>query len=256
MFTVYRVNVGDVFYIGCTSNFSQRRLAHKSAIKNNNHWNSKLQNSYNSLAIRECSIETLHTFGSMEEAFSKEQELIELNKDNNAFTNMNLGSNTWINCENTKLRKENISKSMKIYYESLSEEERAIKYGLPMELNGMYGKTQSEETKAKCRINIKKAQEANIGRVFSEEHRAKISENASKRIGDTNPFFGKQHSAESKAKQSAANKGKLPKNARRVVAEGKEFPSVTDCARYYNITYNAAAFRIKSSSFDFHYINA
>lgn len=256
MYKVYRVNVGDVFYIGCTSNYAQRRIVHRSLLKTNNHFNSKLQSAYNSLNIKECIVEILHTFDTMVEALNKEQELIELNKDTPACTNMNLGSNTWIRCENSKLRKESMSKGMQIYYESMTEEERTAKYGRRGKLNGMYGKIQSEETKAKCRINIKKAQEANIGRVFSDEHKAKLRESAAKRVGEANPFFGKQHSAEAKAKQSAANKGRLPINARKVIAEGKEFLSVTDCARYYGITYNAVAFRIKSNSFDFHYINA
>jgi group I intron endonuclease len=256
MYKVYRVNVGNVFYIGCTSNYAQRNVVHRSQLKNNSHFNSKLQSTYNSLATKKCSIEVLHTFNNIVEALNKEQELIELNKDNVACTNMNLGSNTWIRCENSKLRKGNISKGMRIYYESLTKEERTAKYGRRGKLNGMYGKIQSEETKAKCRINVKKAQEANIGRVFSDEHKAKLRESAAKRVGEANPFFGKQHSAEAKAKQSAANKGRLPINARKVIAEGKEFLSVTDCARYYGITYNAVAFRIKSNSFDFHYINA
>lgn len=256
MYKVYRVNVGDDFYIGCTSNYAQRRIVHRSLLKHNNHFNSKLQSAYNSLDVKECSVEILHTFDTMEEALNKEQELIELNKDIPACTNMNLGSNTWIGYENTNLRKENMSKGMMTYYESMTEEERTAKYGRRGALNGMYGKTHSEETKAKCRINIKKAQEANIGRVFSEGHKAKIREHAVKRVGEKNPFFGKQHSEETKAKLSAINKGKIPKSARKVIADGKEFLSVSECARHYCITYNAAVFRIKSSNFDFHYINA
>lgn len=256
MYKVYKITVSDVFYLGCTSNFSHRSMIHRSLLKNNNHSNSKLQNKYNSLEVKEVCVEVLYSFNSMQEAFEKEQELIGLHIDNPACTNMNLGNNTWINYTEQESRKENMSKGMQSYYESLTEEERTLKYSRPGELNGMYGKTQSEETKAKCRENIKKAQEANIGRVFSEEHKAKLSENASKRVGEANPFYGKQHSAEAKSKQSAANKGKLPPNSRKVVAEGKEFLSVTECARYYNITYNAVAFRIKSNSFDFHYINA
>jgi group I intron endonuclease len=256
MFKVYKVKVGDFYYLGCTSNFSQRSTVHRSLLKTNKHFNSKLQAAYNSLVIRECSIEVLHTFASMQEALNKEQELIATHLDKPNCTNMNLGSNTWVNYEDAETRKKNMSEGMSVYYESLTPEERAVKYGLSGELNGMYGRTQSEETKAKCRLNIKKAQDSNRGRALSDEHKVKLSAIASTRTGDTNPFYGKQHSAEAKAKQSAANKGKLPPNSRKVVAEGVEFPSVTECARHYDITYNAVAFRIKSNSFDFHYINA
>ena len=54
MYKVYRVNVGDDFYIGCTSNYAQRRIVHRSLLKHNNHFNSKLQSAYNSLDVKEC----------------------------------------------------------------------------------------------------------------------------------------------------------------------------------------------------------
>lgn len=263
MNNVYKVVVGDMFYIGCTSKFKQRCGSHISALKTNTHGNFKLQKAYNNLILKKISISILHSFTTLDEAFSKEQELIQSYKDNINCTNMNIGNDTWVNSEDVVNRKENMSKGMLTYYESLTKEERIIKYGKSGALNGMYGKTQSEETKAKCRDNIKKAHLANKGRIFSEEHRKKISINASKRVGEANPFYGKQHSSETKAKIAATkarlaetNGIRITSNSRKVLADGVEFPSVTACARHYNIAYNAAAFRIKSSSFDFHYIDA
>jgi len=60
--------------------------------------------------------------------------------------------------------------------------------------NGMFGKTHTEEVKAKL---SKLAKE----RDYSEETRAKMSENTQ---GERNPFFGKRHSEETKQKMKAA----------------------------------------------------
>ena len=46
------------------------------------------------------------------------------------------------------------------------------------------------------------------GRTISEEHRRKLSEAAKDKTGDKNPFFGKHHSEETKAKW----KGRAPWN--------------------------------------------
>lgn len=44
------------------------------------------------------------------------------------------------------------------------------------------------------------------GRTFSKEHKEKISENAKKRTGERNPFYGKHHSKETNEKNSIAHR--------------------------------------------------
>jgi len=48
----------------------------------------------------------------------------------------------------------------------------------------------------------------NKGRAMSEEQKAKLSEIASKRVGDANPFYGRTHTEETKARLSAAATGR------------------------------------------------
>lgn len=67
--------------------------------------------------------------------------------------------------------------------------------------NPMYGRTHSEDTRAKLR-------KANLGRTVPINVREKIRESTS---GDKNHFFGKQHSKESAAKISSSNSRKVIK---------------------------------------------
>ena len=57
--------------------------------------------------------------------------------------------------------------------------------------------------KSKCKIS-----KANMNRIFSAEHRKKLSESAKRRTGEKNPFFNKHHSVETKNILSQKNKGR------------------------------------------------
>lgn len=60
------------------------------------------------------------------------------------------------------------------------------------ESNGMFGRPRTEEEKAKMRAATLKS--------MTPERKAQLSEHASLRTGDKNPFFGKKHSLETKLK--------------------------------------------------------
>lgn len=112
-----------------------------------------------------------------------------------------------------------------------SEKRRAKQSELTRgENNGMYGKNHSEETRKKLR-------EANIGKVLDEETREKISDKVSewweseegkakrgdfseKFSGDGNPFYGRTHSNETRARLSEVHSGKtISEEHRRIVSE-------------------------------------
>lgn len=48
----------------------------------------------------------------------------------------------------------------------------------------------------------------NAKRILSETTRAKLSANSKKFVGKNNPFYGKRHTAEARAKNAAAHTGK------------------------------------------------
>lgn len=78
------------------------------------------------------------------------------------------------------------------------------------------------------------------GRVFSEEHRKKLSNSAKERIGDKNPFYGKIHSSDTKDKISQANKGKIHKSRRKPVRMRGESIDITfgSCMEAYQYLFD------------------
>ena len=66
--------------------------------------------------------------------------------------------------------------------------------------------------------------------------------------GESNPFYGKSHSEETKQKLSEANKGKLPPNTYKVSSEGTIYSSMSEAARAYSMNVSAMKYRVDSSS--------
>lgn len=81
--------------------------------------------------------------------------------------------------------------------------------------NGMYGKTHTEEVRAILRAGlVARCRDpefiaAHSAAMAKPNVRQALSDNAKRRTGSGNPFFGKEHSAETKAKLTEANKGRF-----------------------------------------------
>lgn len=117
------------FYIGSTKNFEKRCKEHKTQLKGNYHCNIKLQRAWNKYG------ENNFNFIILEECLNyKEREdyyLSLYNIQNETYNICEDSKSTWYvdkhpNCE---IIKENISKSLSEYMNSLTKEERSIKYG-------------------------------------------------------------------------------------------------------------------------------
>ena len=92
----------------------------------------------------------------------------------------------------------------------------------PSEHRRIHNIGQSEDTRNKriCSLN---------GHYVSDETKRKLSEAASKRVGEKNPCYGRYHSEESKKKMSESHKGKLkgvpksPEQRRKMSEARKEY---------------------------------
>lgn len=88
---------------------------------------------------------------------------------------------------------------------------------------------------------------------WTELGKSRLVQSAKSRTGDRNPFFGKSHTEETRKSIGDKNRGKLPSNARRVVADGVEYESAAACARAKGCVPALVLYRIKSPKYEYSY---
>lgn len=198
-------------YIGKTNYVKKRLGNHKRKLRNNNHLNQYLQNSWNKYGennFRFYIIEYCET----ERLFEKEIYYIKhLNTKAPEGYNLTDGGEGMLGYEQSEETKRKIGKANSgekngFYGKTHTREVREIisktHFGKRGKDSPSYGKVISQET----RMKISKA---NTGKHPSEETRKKMSlaKSGEKHpmygmFGDKNPFYGKKHSNETKKKMS------------------------------------------------------
>ena len=167
---VYLIEIANYYQIGSTNNIKRRMAEHISKLRLNKHANRKMQNTYNK--YKEFSYLILHEFDSREEAYKKEQELLDLN----------FGKKEYLMCSN-------------------------VACGAPTgDLNPMKNKESVE--KLKKSLNTEKSRKKRSLRMTGEKNhmktpelRAKFSEMFS---GEKNPMYGKISPMRGKRNEGAA----------------------------------------------------
>ena len=139
--------------------------------------------------------------------------------------------------EEARALKKKISKGLKKTISKMSPEERREKWSRPGESNPNYGNTWSDELREAWSKELKRKYEdgeiekyrlgkTNI-QMFGDEKAKEISEKlsniASERIGEKNPFYGKTHSAEFKEKLRQIHLGRESTLAKKVYIDGVEY---------------------------------
>lgn len=99
-----------------------------------------------------------------------------------------------------------------------------------------------------------KTYEESYGEIKAAEMRRKLSEFASKRTKDKNPFYGKSHSSEAKEKMRNARLGKKPANSKKVSYNDKIYDSANDCAKELGIPMVTVAYRCRREIYGFKYV--
>ena len=114
------------------------------------------------------------------------------------------------------------TETQKTVLRNRTPEERKELFGRPGALNGMYGRTHTDETRKRISEN-NMGHSYNKGCKLSAAHIEKIRERAKKYIGNKNPFFGRHHTQETLDKIREALIGLKPPSQVHFSAEGKEF---------------------------------
>lgn len=204
-------------YIGASVNVGQRWQTHKYRLRNGEHANDYLLDSWNKYGENVFELELV-----------KEVSEDDLRKEEEKFFQAFLSSGLWDMLYNVMKDYDGGRNFAEETKEKLSKE-ASKRVG---EKNSFYGKSHTEETKNKL---------------------AKIQEGRYK--GSDNPFYGKSHSKETKQKISKSKKGSVPPNRKQVYAEGDVYKSLKVCADAYDMSNSGMQNRLKSDNFpQFYYL--
>ena len=141
---------------------------------------------------------------------------------------------------------ENIRSGVKSWMDTLTDEDRKWLFGLKGEKNGMFGKTHTDEAKAKISRASKGNQNAK-GLKWSTESKENLSKSLKgKRKGSDNSFYGKSHSDETKKRISEKRKGQKPANQKKIKIDKKVYPSATEASRQLGIPTVTIAWRARN----------
>lgn len=112
------------------------------------------------------------------------------------------------------------------------------------DMNGMYGKTHSSESKKKMSRPKSGKDNGMYGKKHSDETKKKISENLK---GEKNPFYGKKHSDETKKKMSEiAKKRNGSPTSKKVLVGDQIFNSASDAAKFFKVSVGTASYRCRN----------
>lgn len=248
---VLRSDMADVFYIGSTVQLDKRVKQHLRALKTGVHHNCILQAAWN--AYEDVGLYETLDVGSEAEARSMEQKLINKFIADGKCTNIGMGVSGGDNLTNNPNRAAIVSRmtdSIRATMALLTPEERIEKFGLPGSLNGMYGKTHTDEVREKLSRNTKGNSHAK-GIVRTPEQRQAISEHTKNRVGDKNSFYGKNHSEETKALLAAQREGKITGTGFVIEVEGVEYPSYYVASKTLGISLSTIRWRCMSENLKF-----
>ncbi len=251
---VYRLCASDgSFYVGSSGKIEHRLSVHKYQLKSGTHHNSQLQEAYDNGEVITVGIDVCET---RSEAYALEQTYINTTPPE-VLLNIGVGVVGGDNLSRNPNKAEivsRISETLRTLNGNMTPEERVDKFGKSGELNGMFGRTHTEESRELIRQkvttseNIAAAQARRLGVKATDETRKKISEYAKTRTGEKNSFFGKQHSDEFKQRMSESKKGTLPPNTRSIEIDGQIYPSMTEASRQLGVVPATILHRMKSKN--------
>ncbi len=166
-----------------------------------------------------------------------------------------------LNEEEAEKLKVKISVSTKHRYDSMSpEERRALSEKMIGEANPNYGNKWDEEQRKTMQKRMLEYYETNtvynkgktwgelVGEDRAEEIKTMLSEQASKRVGVSNSFYGKHHTEETKKKLSQAGKGRKSTNTKKVKIGDAVYEGLVEASKATGVKRTTIWHRIKSKN--------
>jgi len=234
MIGIYRIKnlKNKKCYYGSSKNIEKRWRTHLNNLKNGKHHNAHLQRSWNKYGdnnfvfelVEECD-ETI--------LLELEQKYLDLNPEFNIGIKSSGGDNLTKNPNKEDIVRRMIQ-SVRKRYELMSEDERKEKHSQPMDKNPNWKGGVSFKY-CECGVKISPTNNSCI--------------NCRDKSGEKNPFFGKQHTEETKKRLSEKRKGtyngeqNIP-----IIIDNMEYRSAGEASKILNIPMVTIRWRVKSKN--------
>jgi group I intron endonuclease len=234
MIGIYKIKnlVNDKCYYGSSKNIEKRWVIHKNHLKNGKHHNIHLQRSWDKYG------ENNFVFEVVEECdetilLELEQKYLDLNPEFNIGVKSSGGDNLTKNPNKEEIVSK-MTQSVRKRYGLMSEDERKEKHSRPMDKNPNW-KGGASFKYCECGLKILPINNSCI--------------NCRDKSGDKNPFFGKQHTEETKQKLSEIRKGTYNGDQNiPIIIDNVEYRSAGEASKILNIPMVTIRWRIKSKN--------
>jgi group I intron endonuclease len=234
MIGIYRIKnlKNKKCYYGSSKNIKKRWRTHLNDLKNGKHHNTHLQRSWDKYG------EDNFVFELVEECdetilLELEQKYLDLNPEFNIGIKSSGGDNLTNNPNKEDIVRR-ITQSVRKRYELMSEDERKEKHSQPMDKNPNW-KGGTSFKYCECGTKISPTNNSCI--------------NCRDKSGEKNPFFGRQHTEETKKRLSEKRKGtyngeqNIP-----IIIDNVEYRSAGEASKILNIPMVTIRWRVKSKN--------
>lgn len=233
MIGIYRIKnlLNNKCYYGSSKNIKNRWLKHKNELNKGKHINIILQRAWDKYGGDNFSFEVVEECDE-NILLEREQYYLDLNPHYNIGLKSNGGDNLTKN-PNKDIIINKMTNSIRERYKSMTDEEKKEKHSKPMDKNPNW-KGGVSYNYCECGVKIKPTNNTCI--------------KCRDKSGENNPFFGKQHSEETRKKLSESRKGKKPTNMTQVVIDDIVYESLAEASRQTGISSSTILWRIKSKN--------
>lgn len=220
-------------YVGSTKNFESRWKQHLSNLQNQKHSSIKLQRSYNKHGIDAFEFEVIEELPYERTIIIQREDywISQLNSKQNGYNIADASFGDQLTHHPNRLDIISRIKATSIRnMQSMTTEQRKLKFGRHGPDNGMYGRKHTDAAKERI-SQANTGNEYSKGKLRSDQTKQILSDIAKTRIGDKNPFYGKNHSNETKRKIGNANLGNNPVNRLQYSISGKIYNGLDSAER-------------------------
>lgn len=240
---IYQIRnlINNKIYVGSTNNFKRRKNDHFRKLIKNNHRNVRLQNSFNKHGCDNFVFEILEKIENTSELLQIEDYWIQkLNSKKNGYNIADArGGDMISNHPNEKEIRKVIGKSLSKIMQSMTQEERSLKYGKFGKDNHGYGKPRSQETLNKMNKSMSGENHWFYGKTLSKEHVEKIALKNK----------GKKRTEQVKQLLSSQKTGGKNPMAVSCTVDGIKYQTITEAAKHLNLQRKTISKRCKSDDF-------